>query len=824
MLHHTDCELCGLYADCKTYCIRGKGSKSANILLVGEAPGYHEDAEGVPFVGKSGELLDGMLDLVKLKGQVYITNAVKCRPKDNAKPSQKQIAYCHKFLAREIAKLKPKVIVTLGDVPLRAVLNRVGVSRLRGTVQTVIVGSESYKVIPTFHPAFALRMPSKAECIISDLYKAKSILTDNDTFESPEIIPVSDDIVDSVLQEISAWKKHFVSAVDVEGTGKNPFQKNYKLVSYAFTGRGNKVYFVPADHPENTSYISKKNYTAILKKLFLNDNIYLCFHNGYYDVNAVRVTTGIRAVNYAHDTILAHHLVDENAAHDLDTLGKYYLPFAPEHKAVMKQRMKEEKGDMSRVDLDTLCEYNSRDAFNTLKLLEIFLPKIDSENMSWAYEVVMMRGINVLSDIGFNGIAIDPEAVKKADKIYEELIADITRKINGRPQVKQAIKIWAEKKMAKAAKPKSVQHYYESFNPASSVQISILLYDVLKMPVLEVSKNTKNPSTGKRVLATFARKNKLCASLLEHRKLQKAYSGYVKPAIPKWMDTFDGRSHSSYTLHVARTGRPSSKNPNHANIPRKKTNADIKNFFVAKPGYKFVQADFSQMELRVLACYSKEPKLIAAYNSGADIHREFASYFYKVPIENVTDEMRQIAKGAHFGVLYGMGAPALAERAGCSVREAERIINALFTRYPYVKRWISQTVAYARTHCEVVSLIGRKRRLPDIKSPDEGIRNESERQAVNTPIQGLATDMMLLQLYRINKFIQKANIPAKPLVTVYDSILFEVREDIVPIFAKTMKRMIEDFSPYPFDWLCVPIVADFEIGTRWGALDKYEIM
>jgi DNA polymerase I - 3'-5' exonuclease and polymerase domains len=183
---------------------------------------------------------------------------------------------------------------------------------------------------------------------------------------------------------------------------------------------------------------------------------------------------------------LQHHLVDENAAHDLDTLGKYYLPFAPEHKAVMKQRMKEEKGDMSRVDLDTLCEYNSRDAFNTLKLLEIFLPKIDSENMSWAYEVVMMRGINVLSDIGFNGIAIDPEAVKKADKIYEELIADITRKINGRPQVKQAIKIWAEKKMAKAAKPKSVQHYYESFNPASSVQISILLYDVLKMPVLEV--------------------------------------------------------------------------------------------------------------------------------------------------------------------------------------------------------------------------------------------------------------------------------------------------------------------------------------------------
>lgn len=849
------CRKCGLYRGCQTPCIqtRSKLTGDCLILFLGEAPGRQEDAVGKPFVGPSGELLNIAIRDLSLDGASAIGNIVRCRPKHNDKPSLTAINCCKHFTEEDIAALKPKVIVTLGGVPLKGMLDRSDVTRARGTINKVEIGGVEYTVIPTFHPAYALRNPSKAEDIYNDIAMAKQIALHG---EKPAVIKkyVAIDSVEKakkIIEKLSSFKG--VAAVDVEGSGKNPFKKGYKLATFSFSVVSDRAYFVPCQHPQN-DFLPAKWYRRIAQVLLQNDNIETLFHYGYHDTNAFRVALGIEVTNYTHDTILMHHLIKEDEAHDLDRLESVYLPQMSGHKHAMQDIASRAGWDMTKVKLDeTMMAYNCGDADATLQLYRLFRPMLTEEGLDYVYEEVMRKGINVLSELGFNGIAIDAEAVKAADRMYTQELRDMESRINGKPEVKEAIKrIAMQRRDAEITKKvhalmgnlpkcaalgihpddeeklreycesnaKDLVHYYQEFKPNSTPHKQTLLYDVLKLPVLGVSKRTGKPSTDRKVLEKLAKKRKVCQMLNEYVKLKHLYGTYVKPAIPVWMDTFDGRSHCSYKLHVARTGRPSSTEPNHANIPRSKTNAQIKNFFVARPGYKLVQFDFSQMELRILACYSNDPTLIKAYTEGRDIHREFASYFYRVKLEDVTDGMRQVAKGAHFGIIYGMGAESLAVRAGCSVAEAQKLIDALFSRYPMVKRWMLETVHNAKMNKEVVSLIGRKRRLPDIQSREEGIRREAERQAVNTPIQGLATDMMLLQLYRINKYLRKNNIPALPLITVYDSILFEVREDVVDSFIRRIKPMIEDFSIYGFDWLNVPIVADAEVGERWGSLKK----
>lgn len=812
----SNCLSCGLHSSCTTYRMSGQGPLPCDVMIVGEAPGAQEDEQGKPFVGRSGDMLNDMLDGIDwTRDRIRITNAVRCRPPGNATPTTEQIKACNGYLQKEIADCQPNIIITLGATALTAVAGRYTLSKVRGTVIKV----NGISVVPTYHPAYGLRNPSAVESIAMDIALAFSLL-DRKT-KQPKLILVDNQ---NTLDRLNAALRNHkgLIALDIEGNSKNPFIANYKIPCYALAVSPDLAFCLPADHADN-KWLTQDQFISPLDTIKANPNITLLMQNCYYDLVGIYNRFKRKLTHAIEDTILMAALLDENGKHDLDTLTALYCPELVGYSTDINMLVDEGTKDYSKLPWTALWLYNAMDTIATYRAFKAMVPKIKEHGLQFVYRDVMCGGIKSLLKIGMAGIPMDVSRVREANVKYSNKLRELHEQMLGMPVVRDTMVKWAahRKQAAKHKTDYPIERYVEPFNPGSTEQKRILLFDVLGLAPLSKTDKTGKSSVDTETVQKYASKYKVCRLLDEYSKIKKLHGTYIAPVESEWLNSFDGFSHSIYKLHVARTGRTSASSPNHENVPRVDTNPDIKRFFVPRPGYSFVQMDYSQMELRVLACYSQDKELIQCYRDGLDVHKMLASYYYKIPLDKITKEQRTRAKSTNFGVIYGQGAQALAEALGISVREADGLIKSYFQKFSGVNRWMNRTRSSAHQHSYVKSLIGRIRHLPDIHSSNEGTMREAERQAVNSPIQGLASDMLLLRLNELFPRMEQLWPDVTPRAEVHDSVLFEVPIGQEESFVKFAKPIMEDFSM--FDWCVVPVLTEWETGPNWGELKAIKL-
>ena len=804
--------------ECRSNQIQGWGSESPDLLIVGEGPSWEDDSYAKPFAGSGGEMVRSLLrqagfDLNKIR----YTLSVRCKLPNNLPPTTKQINFCSANIEQEVRRYRPKLIMPMGNIPCKSILKKAGIRNLRGIPTSVEYGGRTFPVLPTYSIGVVMRDPTMQSYIEQDLIRAAKILyqTEEPLEDTKYQTADTEAKADKVIAKVSSLPDGTLVAMDIEANSVNTYDKDYQILSIALSWKEKSAVCILFDNVDPVNFLGR---------LFALKNIRYLFHNGTYDVSGIMRYTKVNRSRWKHDTILMSSALDENTSHSLKSLTAVHIPEMAGYETEVNANV-EEKG-WEGTDRKILAKYNCTDADMTLRLYHIFTPMIEEQGLGFVYNKVMMGGIRVLQEISFNGLKMDENLAKELTEKYRKIIEDIHANIQGYPAVKHMIKAVAQEKMEKynashgEKYQKTLEFFMEPFNPASSQQKAKLLFDIMGYKVIKTSKLSSNASCDKSVLEEYAKKDKLCAKLNEFSKVGKLVGTYIEPVVPTWLNTFDGRSHSVYSLHTTATGRGSSKKPNHENIPRPDTNPDVRKMFVAPKGKLLLEADFSQLELRIAAMYGRDKVMTDAFTSGKDVHKILASKFYKIPIEEITKEQRTAAKKTNFGVLYGMEARRLAAELGVSEKVAQGLIDTFFTTFSGIKTWVGKTKTFALQNKYVVSHFGRRRRIPAIASADKMLRLEAERQAVNAPIQGLGSDLLMLALVKISRLIKKnPKLKAKLVATVHDSVVLEVSEKYAKTLAKAVLKIMSD---YDFDWMNnIPVEAEVKMGKNWAEMEVF---
>jgi len=644
--------------------LRGKGSRKAKILLVGEAPGQSEDIDGTPFVGSSGELLDDVLTELDInRKDIYITNAVKCAtPVENKKPGKKEITACRRYLLKEIEVIKPNVIGCLGAIALEAVLKRKGITKLQNNV----FQSEELqtKVVPVLHPAYILRNPGEYDNLLKGMLLIKQesrarervVLAKTKTKWIDADTPKKIDKVLEQLENVDAF------AFDVETTSLDPLIAKILLMALSWQiGLGVTIKW------DRLSQEQKDR----LQKIFISKKEKIG-QNLKYDVQVLWVNN-FRVKGPYFDTLPAIALIDENIPKKtlevltlryLD-LGEYWAPLDEFKAKYMKEhKIKKEDFNYGMIPYNILCTYAQGDADATYRLYVIFKKELIKQNLMDFYKKYTLPTLKILMRIERKGIKINRKKLKKIIKEYQGKVVISEKDIKTTTEVKKYQKIrfahvskqFKEKwEKSKTLRSRSSQIEYLKarvkkkdwkFNPKSSKQLRELLFDMLKLPVTKLTK-TKQACTDASVLTILANSNQveIAQKIITNRKLTKFLSTYLVSVYNK--SKIDGRVHPSYMQHRAVTGRLSSENPNFQNI--KRDAIEFKKCFLADPGMVILRADLAQAEFRCWAHYSNDQKMIHDIESGMDIHRKTASEIFGVPEDEVTKEQREAAKNCVAG-------------------------------------------------------------------------------------------------------------------------------------------------------------------------------
>lgn len=437
-----------------------------------------------------------------------------------------------------------------------------------------------------------------------------------------------------------------------------------------------------------------------------------------------------------------------------------------------------------KVDIENLCEYAAEDADVTLKLKNILEKDIEENHLENLFYNIEMPLMSVLAQMEYDGVRIDTEALKQSSVIMTEKLLEIEKEIY------------------------SLAGF--EFNISSPKQVGELIFDRLK--IVEKAKKTKTGqySTSEEVLESLRGKHPVVDKILEYRGYKKLLSTYID-SLPTLINPRTGKIHTSYNQTVTATGRLSSSNPNLQNIPiRDENGKEIRKAFIADEGCTFLSADYSQIELRLMAHLSQDPNMLEAFNSGQDVHAATAAKIYKLDIEDVTSDMRRKAKTANFGIIYGISVFGLAERLSIPRAEAKELIDGYFETYPQIKVYTEKCIELAREKGYVETLFGRKRFLPDINSRNSVVRGFAERNAVNAPIQGTVADIIKIAMVNIHKKFQENSLRSQMILQVHDELNFNVYNDelymVKHIVVSEMQSAIK---------LTVPLIAECGVGVNW---------
>jgi len=582
----------------------------------------------------------------------------------------------------------------------------------------------------------------------------------------------------SLLEDLKKSKEF---AFDFETTHHDPMRA--APVGVSFTWNGKEAYYVPFNAMKG---IKEEEIKKDLAAVFQNKDIKKIGQNIKYEILLLK-KMGIELKGITFDTMVASYLLDPSKSkHNLNDI-------AIEHLGRSKRSIEELIGKgkkaitMAEVPVDKVCDYCSEDSLLTFRLRDVLKKKLEEKNLLKLFSEVEMPLIPVLADMEFVGVSIDT-------KYLQGLSCEMEKNI----------KVY-EKNIYKLAK--------EEFNINSPKQLQVILFEKFKMPIIKRTKT--GASTDEEVLRRLAEKEELPREILNYRGLAKLKSTYVD-ALPQLINPLTGRIHTSFNQTVTATGRLSSSSPNLQNIPIKtEMGRKIRKAFIAdKKTYAILSADYSQVELRIMAHLSGDENLIEAFKKDRDVHAFTASLIYGMAESDITKEMRQAAKTVNFGIIYGMSPYGLSKDLGIDVAEANKFIEAYFTRYKRVKEYLDKKIEEAKDKGFVTTIMGRQRYIPEIHSQNVAVSNFAKRTAINTPIQGSAADLIKKAMIKINEGL--SDFKAKMILQVHDELVFEVEKKILPKFSTFVKDNMENVMK-----LAVPIKVDIESGQDW--LDMKEV-
>ncbi len=585
---------------------------------------------------------------------------------------------------------------------------------------------------------------------------------------------------DQWIERLSAAEQF---AFDTETTSLDYMSAD--LVGVSFAAEPGRAAYVPFGHSYEGApkQLAEASVLSALKPLLESETKGKIGQNLKYDMS-VLAKYGIRLSGVRYDTMLESYVLDSTATrHDMDSLALKYLS----HKTISYEDVAGKGAKQKRFDevrIDEAGPYAAEDADIALRLHLALWPRLSAEeSLRSLFEEIEIPLIAVLSIMERNGVKVDAKMLGKQSK-----------------ELERRIKAIEEEAYAEAG---------EEFNLGSPKQIQSILFDKLELPVR--SKTPKGqPSTAESVLADLAAEFPLPRLILEYRAMSKLKSTYTD-ALPDRINPKTGRVHTSYHQAVASTGRLSSTEPNLQNIPiRTEAGRRIRKAFVAEPGYRLLAADYSQIELRIMAHLSRDEGLIGAFEAGEDIHRATAAEVFGVKDGKVSDEQRRRAKAVNFGLIYGMSAFGLARQLGISRGEAQEYVDTYFARYPGVKSFMDETRERARDRGYVETVFGRRLYLPEIKSRNAQRRQYAERTAINAPMQGTAADIIKRAMVRIHRWLEKDSPDARMIMQVHDELVFEVAEDNLD---QVRKKVVEHMSAAAK--LDVPLVVEAGIGSDW---------
>jgi DNA polymerase-1 len=565
---------------------------------------------------------------------------------------------------------------------------------------------------------------------------------------------------------------------DTETTGLNPLTA--ELVGIAFSWEAGKGFYLPfPDAKEKAQEIIEE-----LRPFFESEKIEKIGQNLKYDIK-VLAKYNVKVKGKLFDTMLAHYLINPDMRHNMDVLAETYLNYTPVSISELIGKKGKNQLSMREVPLNEQTEYAAEDADITLQLKEHFQNELGEANTQKLFDDIEVPLVRVLADMELEGINLDEEFLKG---LSEELDKDI---------LKLEQEIYSEAG--------------EEFNIASPKQLGDILFDKLKL--IDKPKKTKTGqySTAEDVLSYLSKDHKIIRDVLEYRGLAKLKSTYVD-ALPAQVEPTTGRVHTDYMQTVAATGRLASNNPNLQNIPiRTERGREVRKAFIPRDAeYVLLSADYSQIELRIIAALSEEETMILAFKDGEDIHASTAAKVFNIPLSEVTREQRSNAKTVNFGIIYGVSAFGLSNQTDLSRTEAKELIDTYYRTYPKLRNYISEQVEFARDHGYVQTVLGRRRYLKDINSGNAVVRGAAERNAVNAPIQGSAADIIKVAMINIHKNLSEGNYKSKMLLQVHDELVFDIYK---PELEK-MKTLIKSEMENAYS-LKVPLVVDMGVGDNW---------
>ena len=568
-----------------------------------------------------------------------------------------------------------------------------------------------------------------------------------------------------------------ILALDTETTGTDPMDA--ELVGMSFSITENQAFYVPVPAEREEAIKIVREFEPVFK----NEKSLKVGQNIKYDMLVLQ-NYGIEVRGKLFDTMVAHYVLQPELRHNMDYLAEIYLHYQTIHiEELIGPKGKGQK-NMRDLSPQEVYLYACEDADVTLKLkniLEQELKKNDAEKLFYEIEMLL---VPVLVNIESNGVRLDTEALKQSSEHFTTRLQSIEKEIYTLAE--------------------------GEFNIASPKQVGEILFDKLK--IVEKAKKTKTGQyvTSEEVLESLRNKHDIIGKILEYRGLKKLLSTYID-ALPQLINPKTGRIHTSFNQTVTATGRLSSSNPNLQNIPiRDEDGKEIRKAFIPDDGCSFFSADYSQIDLRIMAHLSEDKNMIDAFLSGYDIHAATAAKIYKVDIKEVTADMRRKAKTANFGIIYGISVFGLAERMNVDRKEAKELIDGYFETYPQVKSYMDKSIQVAREHGYVETIFHRKRFLPDINSRNAVVRGYAERNAINAPIQGSAADIIKVAMARIYERFKAEGLKAKMILQVHDELNFSVpakeKEIVEQVVIEEMEKAYR---------MHVPLKADCGWGTNW---------
>ena len=618
--------------------------------------------------------------------------------------------------------------------------------------------------------------PVQGGAVQGDLFAAAGVETiqkEKNTIKNVnhKYILVDDDEKLDLL--ISSLEKSNEFCFDTETTSINAVSAD--LLGVSFSVKEHEAFYLPV--AGDTEFVKQK--LLPLTKFFNDETKLKIGQNIKYDI-IVLSNYDIEVKANLFDTMIAHYLIEPDLRHNLNYLSENYLDYTP----VKIEELIGKKGNMKNVPVEVVSDYACEDADLTYQLKQKFAPQLKENELYKLFEEIEMPLIKVLASMEIAGVSLDAESVKDySKKLKQELIST------------------QEKIYELAGK---------EFNIASPKQLGEVLFDDLKVIDKPKMTKTKQYKTGEEILVKLKDKHPIINEILEYRSLAKLISTYVEP-LPLLINSKTNRIHTSYNQAVAATGRLSSTNPNLQNIPiREERGREIRKFFVSKEDFVFVSADYSQVELRIMAHLSEDENMISAFKNNEDIHLSTAAKIAKKPISEVTSKERSHAKSANFGIIYGISAFGLAENLSVSRKDAKQLIDNYFETYPKVKQYMDNSITMAREKGYAETIFERKRILKDINSQNHMIRSLAERNAINAPIQGSSADIIKIAMINIYNKMQKNNMKSKMIMQVHDELNFDVAKDELEKMKEIIKYEMENAVK-----LKVSLTVDIGVGSNW---------